>query len=178
MTGRSSHPATDPLRLRAAAYAGAVSLAITFAVGALGFAFQQPWLFPSLGPTIFIHTVTPQDAAARPWNTFVGHGVGAAAAFLSLAVFGGLHAPTAMTVGHLTVARASASAVAVALTIGGQILLRAGHAPAAATTLLITLGGFEADLTTVGVLIIGIAVTTFLCDGGRRVLTRVRCVVL
>ena len=121
MTGKSSHPVTDPLRLRAAAYAGLVSLAITFVVGALGFAFQQPWLFPSLGPTIFIHTVTPHDAAARPWNTFVGHGVGAAAAFLSLAVFGGLDASSAMTAGHLTMARASASAVAVALTIGGQI---------------------------------------------------------
>ena len=177
MKGRSSYSATDPLRLRTAAYAGSVSLAITLVVGALGFAFQQPWLFPSLGPTIFIHTVTPHDAAARPWNTFVGHGVGAAAAFLSLAVFGGLDAPSAMTAGHLTVARASASAVAVALTIGGQIPLRAGHAPAAATTLLITLGGFEADLATVGVLITGIAVTTFLCDGGRRILTRARCVI-
>lgn len=178
MTSRSSPPVTGPFRLRAAAYAGSVSLAITFVVGALGFAFQQPWLFPSLGPTIFIHTVTPHDAAARPWNTFVGHGVGATAAYLSLAVFGGLHAPAAMTVGHLTIARASASAVAVALTIGGQIPLRAGHAPAAATTLLITLGGFEADLATVGVLVIGIAVTTFLCDGGRRLLTRARCVIL
>ena len=141
MKGRSSHSATDPLRLRTAAYAGSVSLAITLVVRALGFAFQQPWFFPSLGPTIFIHT--PHDAAARPWNTFVGHGVGAAAAFLSLAVFGGLDASSAMTAGHLTMARASASAVAVALTIGGQIPLRAGHAPAAATTLLITLGGLR-----------------------------------
>lgn len=172
MTAPVPPPATDPLRLRAAAYAGSVSLLIAFVVGALGVAFQQPWLFPSLGPTIFIHTVTPHDASARPWNTFVGHGVGVAAAFFSLAIFDALDAPSAMVAGHLTMARAAASALAVALTIGGQIPLRADHAPAAATTLLITLGGLGADLETVGVLVVGIAVTTLLCDGGHRVLAR------
>ncbi len=82
------------MKLGAAFYAGWVALVITGIVGGLGLAFQQPWLFPSLGPTIFIHTVTPNQEAARPWNTFVGHGIGAAAAFLSLALFGALHAPS------------------------------------------------------------------------------------
>lgn len=52
-----------------------------------------------------------------------------------------------------------------------QIPVRAGHAPAAATTLLITLGGLKADLGTVGVLVVGIGVATFLCDCGRRLVT-------
>jgi hypothetical protein len=64
-------------------------------------AFQQPWLFPSLGPTIFIHTVTPNQEAARPWNAFVGHGIGAVLAFLSLALLGALHAPSAMAAGYV-----------------------------------------------------------------------------
>ena len=132
-------------------------------------AFQQPWLFPSLGPTIFVHTVTPQHEAARPWNTFVGHAIGAAAPFLSLVLFAALHAPSAMISGQVTFSRIAASALAVALTIGGQIPARAGHAPAAATTLLITLGGFPADLATVIVLVIGIGMAPFLCDWGRRV---------
>ncbi len=132
-------------------YAGWVGLVITGIVGGLGLAFQQPWLFPSLGPTIFIHTVTPDQKAARPWNMFVRQGIGAAAAFLSFAVFGALHAPSAM--------------------IGGQIPARAGHAPATATTLLITLGGLSADLTTVGVLVIGIGMATLLCDWGRRAIS-------
>ena len=144
---------------------------ITGIVGGLGLAFQEPWLFPSLGPTIFIHTVTPNQDAARPWNTFVGHAVGAAAAFASLALFGALHAPSAMIGGQVTAARIVASALAVALTIGGQIPLKAGHAPAAATTLLITLGGLPADLATIGVLVIGIGVATLLCDWGRRVVS-------
>ncbi len=156
------------MKLGAALYAGWVALVITGIVGGLGLAFQQPWLFPSLGPTIFIHTVTPNQEAARPWNTFVGHGIGAAAAFLSLALFGALHAPSAMIGGQVAFSRIAASTLAVALTIGGQIPVRAGHAPATATTLLITLGGFPADLATVGVLVIGIGMATLLCDWGRR----------
>ncbi len=165
------HPGDDRLRLGAALYAGWVALVITGIVGGLGLAFQQPWLFPSIGPTIFVHTVTPNQAAARPWNTFVGHAIGAAAAFLSLALFGALHAPSAMASGQMTASRIAASALAVALTIGGQIPARAGHAPAAATTLLITLGGFRADFATVVVLVVGIGLATFLCDWGRRIVT-------
>ena len=64
--------------------------------------------------------------------------------------------------------RIAASALAVALTIGRQIPVRAGHAPATAKTLLITLGGFPVDLATVGVLVIGVGLSTLLCDWGRR----------
>jgi len=160
------------MKLGAALYAGWVALVITGIVGGLGLAFQQPWLFPSLGPTIFIHTVTPNQEAARPWNTLAGHSIGAAAAFLSLALFGALHSPSAMAAGQVTASRIAASALAVALTIGGQIPLRAGHAPATATTLLITLGGLSADLGTVVVLVIGIGLATLLCDWGRRLVSR------
>ncbi len=160
------------MKLGTAFYAGWVALVITGIVGGLGFAFQQPWLFPSLGPTIFIHTVTPQQEAARPWNTFVGHAIGAGAAYLSLYLFGALHAPVAMAAGQVTLGRIAASALAVALTIGGQIPVRAGHAPAAATTLLITLGGFPADVATVVVLVVGISMASVLCDFGRRVVSQ------
>lgn len=77
-----------------------------------------------------------------------------------------------MAAGHVSVSRITASALAVALTIGGQIPLREAHAPATATTLLITLGGFPADFATVGVLVIGIGLATFLCDWGRRAVLR------
>jgi CBS-domain-containing membrane protein len=159
-------------KLGNAIHAGWVALVITGIVGGLGFAFQQPWLFPSLGPTIFIHTVTPNQPGARPWNTFVGHAVGVAAAFLSLYLFGALNTPSAMIAGHISPARIAASALAVALTIGGQIPLRAAHAPATATTLLITLGGFPADISTIMIMVIGISMATLLCDWGRRLMSR------
>ena len=76
-----------------------------------------------------------------------------------------------MISGQVTASRIAASALAVALTIGGQIPARAGHAPATATTLLITLGGFPADLATMGTLVIGIGLATLLCDWGRRAIS-------
>ena len=154
------------MKLRDAFYAGSVALVITGIVGGLGLAFQQPWLFPSLSLTIYIHTMTPNQEAARPWNTFVGHGIGAASAFISLALFGALDAPSAMMAGHVTASRIFASALAIALTIGGQIPVKTGHAPATPTTLIITLGGLPADLATVAVLVIGIGLSTWLCDWG------------
>lgn len=76
-----------------------------------------------------------------------------------------------MEAGQVTAARIAASALAVALTIGGDIPLRAGHAPATATTLLITLGGLPTELGTVSVLVIGIGLATLLCDWGRRLVS-------
>ena len=151
-------------------WAGLITLVIAGIVGALGLVFQQPWLFPSLGPTIFIHIVTPEQDSARHWNTFAGHAIGVAAAYLSLFLFGALYAPAAMSVGHVVFGRIAASALAVALTVSGQIPMRATHAPAAATTLLITLGGFRSDFATIIVLVVGIGVTTLLCDCGRLLL--------
>ena len=149
---------------------GLVSLVIAATVGGLSLAFHQPWLFPSLGPIIFIHIVTPDQDSARHWNTLVGHAIGVAAAYLSLFLFGALYAPPAMDAGHIAFGRMAASALAVALTVSGQIATRASHAPAAATTLLITLGSFRSDVATVIVLAIGIGLTTLLCDCGRLVL--------
>ena len=77
-----------------------------------------------------------------------------------------------MMAGHVTASHIFASALAIALTIGGQIPVKAGHAPATIRTLLITLGGLPADLATVAVLVIGIGLSTWLCDWGRRVVTR------
>ena len=151
-------------------WAGLITFIIAGIVGALGLAFQQPWLFPSLGPTIFIHIVTPDKDSARHWNTLAGHAIGVAAAYLSLFLFGALYAPASMSAGHVVFGRIAASALAVALTVSGQIPARATHAPAAATTLLITLGAFKPDFATIVVLVVGIGVTTLLCDCGRRLL--------
>jgi hypothetical protein len=153
-------------------HAAFVALVITAIIGGLGLALEQPLLFPSLGPTIFIHTVAADQSAARPWNTFAGHTIGAAVAFAALAIFGGLHAPAATVSGGIHWPRIAASALAVAFTILLQIPLRAGHAPAAATTLLITLGGLKADLATVAILIVGVTLASVLCDWGRRVTAR------
>jgi len=60
------------------------------AIGALGLWAGQAWLFPSLGPTIFLQAVTPHEPSAQLWNTLAGHAVGVAAGFGALFLFGAL----------------------------------------------------------------------------------------
>jgi hypothetical protein len=76
------HPVTGP------AYTGLLSAAVMAVVGMLGSWVGQPWLFPSLGPTIFLQAVTPDEPAARPWSTLSGHALGLAAGFAALYLFG------------------------------------------------------------------------------------------
>lgn len=125
-------------------------------IGGLGTWAGQPWLFPSLGPTIFLQAVTPNDPSARPWNTVVGHAIGAGAGLLALFVCGADHAPLPASAGFVVGSRVAAAALAVALTVAGQLLIRAPHAPAAATTMLIALGGMQPDGRTLVALVVGV----------------------
>ena len=131
-------------------------------VGALALAVGEPLLFPSLGPTVLIQVQAPRSEAARAWNTVVGHAVGVAAAMLALAVTGAVHTPAPIGTGVLTWQRELASALAVGLTIAGQVPLRASHAPAAATTLLITLGAITPEWRAILIIAAGVALVTVL----------------
>ncbi len=108
--------------------------------GALSFLLLEPWLFPSLGPTAFIQTHRPRSNVARFYNTVVGHLIGIAAGFACVALAGASQVLPVAEAGHALLPRVWASALAVALTMLGQLLLRAYHPPAAATTLIISLG--------------------------------------
>ncbi len=138
------------------AYAALVSTAVMVAIGALAIWARQPWLFPSLGPTIFLQTVTPNEPGSRLWNTLAGHTVGVCLGFLTVYIFG----IQALAAEHLTPGRVCATALAVGSTILVQYLLKALHPPAAATTMLVTLGGLKADWASVGAIAIGVALVS------------------
>src|SRR5438477_109808 len=54
-----------------------VVVAILMAIaGFLGFLFDEPWLFPSLGPTAFLQAQKPKELSSRFYNTLVGHLIG------------------------------------------------------------------------------------------------------
>ena len=126
--------------------------------GLLGLAAGNLWLFPSLGPTAFLQVTAPLQANARFYNTLVGHLIGVAAAVGAVLLLGADGEPSVFVQKELFPLRVWASALAVALTLLFQLLLRAEHPPAAATTLLISLGGFgpgkDLAFLLVGVLII------------------------
>ncbi|HEV2132456.1 MAG TPA: HPP family protein [Longimicrobiaceae bacterium] len=100
---------------------------------------RSSFLFPSLGPTAFLHYYQPSAAASSPRNTLIGHFIGAAMGWASLALFGLLTEPPALTSG-VSWARAGAAALSLGGTSALMVLLRAAHPPAGATTLIVSLG--------------------------------------
>jgi CBS domain-containing membrane protein len=97
------------------------------------------FIFPSLGPTAFLLFYTPTAAAASPRNTLLGHLIGAIVGWISLAAFGLLNAPPALSSG-VPWTRVGAAALSLGGTSGLMVLLRAAHPPAGATTLIVSLG--------------------------------------
>jgi hypothetical protein len=117
-------------------------------IGAMAMLAHQPLLFPSLGPTVFLKVVTPKAPTARHWNTICGHAIGLCAAYAALSLCGASPTAGVMDANGMTLARVTATSLAVGMTIGLQLVLKAQHAPAVATTMLIALGALKADAGT------------------------------
>lgn len=100
---------------------------------------DEPFIFPSLGPTAFLFFYVPLAPVACPRNAILGHLTGVLAGWLSLAIFGLRHAGPALQ-SHVTTSRVAAAALSLGLTGGLMLLLRAPHPPAGATTLIVSLG--------------------------------------
>ena len=149
-------------RVRAAAWGFLATGGLMTLVGVLGLVTGQPLLFPSLGPTAFLQAESPPLRTARPYNVLVGHAVGIVAGYVAVLATGAVDTPAVFAAHALSPERVVAGALAIAATFFGTIVLHAQHPPAAATTLLIALGGFRAELgdalaIVTGVLIIAVA---------------------
>jgi hypothetical protein len=120
--------------------AGAVLLAV---VGLLALLFRQAWLLPSLGPSVYLLAQMPAHPAGRMYNVVAGHLLGVAAGIAAVWLTGAAGAPIVLETGELTGARVGAATLAVGLTLLVTLALRAGHPPAAATTLLVALGSLR-----------------------------------
>lgn len=126
--------------------------------GILGVVSGQIWLFPSLGPTAFLQAQAPDLPMSRLYNTIAGHFIGIIAGYISIFILGLNGSDATFVIHYLTAGRMWASVIAVTLTLAGQIPVRATHAPAAATTLLISLGGFTKKWTDIVDLVVGIII--------------------
>jgi CBS-domain-containing membrane protein len=115
---------------------GFVTMAL---LAALAMISGTPLVFPSLGPTAFLLFFDPRSRAATPRNALCGHALGILFGYGALVLTGLQHAPSAMAEG-VHAPRVLAAALSLAATGGAMILLRVVHAPAGATTLIVSLG--------------------------------------
>lgn len=111
-------------------------------IGLLAWWTGQPLLFPSLGPSLMLVADSPSQPSAQTSNIVVGHTVGLLVGLFALVVTGLQGAPPATEAGT-TGARVLATALALALTTVILHLLDRSHAPAGATTLIVSLGLLE-----------------------------------
>ena len=108
-------------------------------VGVIGLTVKQPWLFPSLGPTVMLIVEAPQLPASRLGNVVIGHAVGIAVGWVCLVSFRLSSLPPA-PVGGLTGRYVAAGALSVAVTTLVLGVLNRQHPPAGASTLIVSLG--------------------------------------
>jgi hypothetical protein len=141
-------------------YPALLSSLVIGAVGVFALMAREPWLFPSLGPTIFLHMVNSGEPAARSRNTLLGHGVGALAGFAALFVAGAQDAPSAFSSEGLVASRVVATALAIGATIFFQKMLDVFFFNDTATTEIYTLGGMKPELRSALAIAIGVALTT------------------
>jgi hypothetical protein len=114
----------------------AVAVAVA---GAVAVVTHQPWLFPSLGPAVVLHLEKPRAPESSPRNTLIGHAVALLAGYGFLLACGLTDQPPVIQEG-VTVPRVIATAGSLAVTALVLLLLGASHAPAGATTLIVSLG--------------------------------------
>jgi CBS-domain-containing membrane protein len=153
-------------------WAPSVVTGLIVTIGLLAILFNQPWLFASLGPTAYLIAHSPKQPAAAFYNAVVGHLIAVASGFLVVALIGADDAPSLFVTHHLVGIRVLASAVALGLAIAGELLLRASHPPAAATVLLITLGGFSVSVHSAVTIMVGVVLLALLGEPLRRLRAR------
>ena len=115
---------------------GLLSMATMAAVAVVT---DEPFIFPSLGPTAFLLFYASTTPAASPRNTIGGHLIGCLVGYLALVLFGLTSRDPALAVG-VDWRNVGAAAFSLAFTSGAMVWCGVPHPPAGATTLIVSLG--------------------------------------
>jgi hypothetical protein len=143
-----------PARVPTVLWAPLTAAGLVIEVGVLGIIANQPWLYPSLGPSALVQAEFPSQQAARFRDVVLGHAIGLGAGLLAVWLVGA-DASTPVTAGALSAERVLAAALAIAGTILGLVVLRVSQPPAASTTLVVALGGLRPTLHDVVAVLVG-----------------------
>ncbi len=157
-----------------ATWAPLTASALMLVVGAVGLAADQPWLYPSLGPTAFMQAEYPGHRTSHLYNTIAGHFIGLGAGVLAVKALGAGDASSVIATHHLTAIRVWAAVIAEAATILGMLLLHASHPPANSTTLMFALGAFRPVPHDILAVVAGVLILAVIGEGIRHLRLRLR----
>lgn len=102
-------------------------------------ATDSPFVFPSLGPTAYLLFISPLGESSSPRNTILGHAIGLICGYGAYIVSGAAAMPFGVHAG-IYGPRILSAALSLSATGAFMVLLKAGHPPAGATTLIVSLG--------------------------------------
>ena len=112
-------------------------------LGVLGKAAGQPWLLPTIGPTIYMQAIQPAHPSNRIYNTIAGNVIAVAVSLLVLTLTQGYASPDMIETDVITWTRLAAGIGSLALTMLVSSVLRADNPAAGAAALLIALGPMQ-----------------------------------
>jgi hypothetical protein len=138
--------------------------------GVLGYIVDNLWLFPSLGPSLFLLVISPHEKSSRIYNVFVGHLIAIVCGYIAVIATGAGGIPSELAGGHILVPHILASGIAMGLMIFLQLSLKAAHVPGASTALLITLGAFKVSWHDFMVILVGVVIMAIVGETARRFL--------
>ena len=124
-------------------------------LGLVAWASGQPFVFPSLGPSAFILAFDRQGERTRTYRVVGSHLIGAVAGFLAYSLLAqGVVITTTPEAFSADGLRLAASGVlSIIATSWGMIATDTNHAPACATTLIVSLGLLSTPLQVVTIVV-------------------------
>ena len=133
---------------------------------------QEGLLVPSLGSAVFVQVFSPRQPSATPYSIGVGQFLGVVGAFVGVHLAMSAGAPQ-FTVGHaLVYGRVLAVLIAILLTAGLQLALKATSPAGAATALVVALGLETPNWAGAGRILVGILLATAMGEIGRQLILR------
>lgn len=128
-------------------------------LGALAWVSGQPFIFPSLGPSAFILAFERRSERTRAYRIVGSHLIGGVAGLVAYTLLGAggtiTATPAALSFDGLTLA--ASATLSIVLTSWAMIATDTVHAPACATTLIVSLGLLSTPLQ-VGIIVVSVVV--------------------
>ena len=129
----------------------------TIILGSFAYLLHEPFVFPSLGPAMFLLFFSPLATMSAPRNVIVGQSIGLGSGYLALIVFRLQGMPP--DIFDLSLLRVAAVVFALTLAFGLMVGLGFPHAPAGASAMIVALGIIDTPLD-LGIMMLAVLIVT------------------